>query len=118
MEALSTEPFILLDQGDWSEPLESFKANGLQPNIEYRVIDDYTIMSMVESGLGISILSELVLNKVSYRFVKKETAPPIYRTIGIAYKTRKLCQPQAGILLILLSIGLMKFDRWYITFKN
>ena len=89
LEALSTEPFILLDQGDWSEPLESFKANGLQPNIEYRVIDDYTIMSMVESGLGISILSELVLNKVSYRFVKKETTPPIYRTIGIAYKNKK-----------------------------
>lgn len=86
---LADEPFILLDQGDLSEPFESFKANGLHPNIEYRVIDDYTILSMVENGLGISILSELVLNKVSYRFVKKQTTPPITRTIGVAFKNKK-----------------------------
>ncbi|WP_164219235.1 LysR family transcriptional regulator [Virgibacillus sp. YIM 98842] len=88
LEELANDPFILLDEGTLSEPLESFKANGLHPNIEYRVIDDYTIMSMVESGLGISILSELVMKNVSYRMVKKEITPPITRMIGIAYKNK------------------------------
>lgn len=86
---LAQERYILLDQGDFSEPLQSFQQHGLMPQIEYRVIDDYTIMSMVENGLGVSILSELVLRKVNYRFVTKETVPPIYRTIGIAFQNKQ-----------------------------
>ncbi|NLY78455.1 MAG: LysR family transcriptional regulator [Lysinibacillus sp.] len=89
LEELSKEPFILIEEGDLNEILNSFAAYGLQPNIQYRVIDDYTIMSMVENGLGISVLSEMVMKKVRYRFVIKEITPPIIRTIGIAYKNKK-----------------------------
>lgn len=86
---LSKEPFILLDEGHLSEPLEIFKQNNLHPNIQYRVHDDYTIMSMVEKGLGISILPELVLNRISYHLALKKISPSIVRTIGIAYKNKK-----------------------------
>ena len=89
LEDLLNEAFILLEEGELSEPLEIFKEHDLQPNIEYRVHDDYTIMSMIENGLGISILPQLVLNKVSYRIVTKEITPPIVRTIGIAYKNKQ-----------------------------
>lgn len=89
MEDLLKEPFILLEEGHLSEPLEIFKKNNLHPNIQYRVHDDYTIMAMVEKGLGISILPQLVLNKVNYRLAKKEITPSIVRTIGIAYKDKK-----------------------------
>ncbi|MBA4538165.1 LysR family transcriptional regulator [Bacillus aquiflavi] len=89
LEDISKEPFILLEEGELSEPLEIFKENDLHPNIQYRVHDDYTIMSMVENDLGISILPQLILNKVSYRLVTKEITPPIVRTIGIAYKNKK-----------------------------
>lgn len=89
LEDLAKEPFILLEEGELNEPLNAFKKKGLHPNIQYRVIDDYTIMSMVESGLGVSILSEMVMKKVRYRFVIKEVNPPIIRTIGIAYKNKK-----------------------------
>lgn len=90
LEDLSHEPYILLDEGDYSEPLEIFKHNDLEPNIQYRVHDDYTIMSMVENELGISILPELILNKVNYDFVIKEITPPIVRTIAIAYKNKNV----------------------------
>lgn len=86
---LSKEPFILLDEGQLSIPLKFFKKNNIEPNIHYRVYDDYTIMSMVEKGLGIAILPELILNKVSYNIVKKKIFPPITRTISIAFKDRK-----------------------------
>ncbi|WP_342470798.1 LysR family transcriptional regulator [Ureibacillus sp. FSL K6-3587] len=89
LEDLAEEPFILLEEGELNEPLEAFKKKGLRPNIQFRVIDDYTIMSMVENGLGVSILSEMVMNKVRYRFVKKKVEPPITRTLGIAYKNKK-----------------------------
>jgi DNA-binding transcriptional LysR family regulator len=86
---LSSEPFILLDEGQLCEPLEYFKKNNLQPNIHYRVHDDYTIMSMIEKGLGISILPELILNRISYNLVTKKISPAIVRTIGIAFKNFK-----------------------------
>ena len=88
LKELSSEPFILLDEGQLSEPLEFFKQNNLQPNIQYRVHDDYTIMSMIEKGLGISILPELVLNRINYNIVTKKIVPPIVRTIGIAFKNK------------------------------
>lgn len=86
---LATEPFILLDEGQLCEPLEYFKTNNLQLNIQYRVHDDYTIMSMIEHGLGISILPELILNRINYNIVTKKISPAIVRTIGIAFKNFK-----------------------------
>lgn len=47
-------------------------------------MDDYTIMAMVESGLGISVLPELVMQHTDRRIVKKEFNPPAYRDLGIA----------------------------------
>lgn len=89
LKELSSEPFILLDEGEHSEPLEIFKENNLHPNIQYQVHDDYTIMAMVENGLGISILSELVTKRTNYQFIKKHITPPIKRTIGIAFTNKK-----------------------------
>lgn len=89
LKELAHEPFILLDEGQLSIPLKFFKENNLEPNIQYRVYDDYTIMSMVEKGLGIAILPELILDKISYNIVKKRISPPIIRTISIAFKDKK-----------------------------
>lgn len=89
LKELSHESFILLDEGQLSISLKFFKQNNLQPNIQYRVYDDYTIMSMVEKGLGIAILPELILNKIGYNIVKKKIYPPIVRTISIAFKDKK-----------------------------
>lgn len=86
---LSGEPFILLNEGQFSEPLEFFRQNHLHPNVQYRVYDDYTIMSMIEQGLGISILPELILTRINYDIVTKQISPPIIRTIGIAFKNKK-----------------------------
>lgn len=90
LDDLIHEPYILLEEGEVNEPLEFFKKRNLMPNIEYRVHDDYTIMAMVENGLGISILPELVLHRVDYKLVKKKITPSIVRTIGIAYKDIKV----------------------------
>ena len=45
--------------------------NGFLPYIQYRVKDDYTIMALVENGLGISILPNLVLSRMPYRKIGK-----------------------------------------------
>lgn len=85
---LAEEPFILLEEGHYYEPLEAFKAIGKSPNIKYTIHDDYAIMTMVEAGLGVSILAELVLHRTNYRIRLCPTEPRISRTIAIGYKDK------------------------------
>lgn len=58
---LTGEPFILLDEGETSVPLDIFRRNEISPQIAYEVYDDYTILAMIRQGLGVSILYEKVL---------------------------------------------------------
>lgn len=69
LQEIVNEPFILLEEGHFSEPMEAFHACNLEPNIKFTIHDDYAIMTMVEAGLGISILAELVLRRTNYNIV-------------------------------------------------
>lgn len=88
LEDFAEEPFLLLEEGAYSEPLEAFRAAGIAPNIRLRVHDDYSILSMVEQGLGVSILTELVLHKTSYDVVALPIEPAIIRTMSIVTKDK------------------------------
>lgn len=83
------EPFMLLEKGAKAEISEVFERYKLTPKIHFTTWDDYSIMSMVESGLGISILPELILKRVPYKIVAKELNVPAYRSIGLALKNKK-----------------------------
>ena len=89
VSALCGEPFLLLEKGANAEVSEIFERSGLTPNVRFTTWDDYAIMSMVESGLGISILPELILRRVPYRIAAKELEVPAYRNIGLALRNRK-----------------------------
>ena len=96
---LAREPFLHLEEGYYYEPLEAFKAIGLRPDVRYTIHDDYTIMTMVEAGLGVSILAELILRRTNYDIAIRPTDPPVYRTIGLAY-TNKDALTSAGRVFI------------------
>lgn len=83
---IANEPIILLEEGDYNEALEAFRAAGITPNIKYIVHDDYAIMTMAEAGLGIGILAELVLRRTSYDIVSLPLDPPLHRQLAIGYK--------------------------------
>ncbi len=88
LEDLAEEPFLLLEEGAYSEPLEAFHAAGITPNVRLRVHDDYSILSMVEQGLGVSVLTKLVLHKTSYDVVALPIEPTIIRTMSIVTKDK------------------------------
>lgn len=88
LNALTKEPFILLEEGHYNEPLEAFHAAGLEPNIKYTVHDDFAIMTMVEAGLGVGILAKLMLRRTNYDIVCLPTDPPIYRELAIGFKEK------------------------------
>ncbi len=87
--ALCNEPFMLLEKGAKAEISEIFERNNLTPNVKFTTWDDYAVMSMVESGLGIAILPELILKRVPYRILAKELDVPAYRNIGLALRDKK-----------------------------
>lgn len=89
LACLCEQPFMLLEKGAKAEISEIFEQNRLTPNIKFTTWDDYAIMSMVESELGISILPELILKRVPYKIVAKELEVPAYRNIGLALKSTK-----------------------------
>ena len=86
---LAQEPFIMLEKGENHEIAEIFKKSGLSPNTQFTTWDDYAIMSMVEKGLGVSILPALILKRIPYRLVFKELDIPAYRNICFAVKNKK-----------------------------
>lgn len=88
LEELAGEPFIELEEGHYSEPLEAFYERGLEPNVKYIIHDDYAIMTMVEAGLGVSILAELMLRRTNYDIVCLPLEPPVYRRLAIGYKDK------------------------------
>lgn len=86
LEELTKSPFILLEEGKFSEPLEAFAKAKLKPNIKYTIHDDYAIMTMVEASLGVSILAELMTKRNNFRIVCREIVPPVFRKLAVAYK--------------------------------
>lgn len=89
LKALEREPFMLLEKGAKAEIAAIFECHDLRPQVRFTTWDDYAIMSMVENGLGISILPELILQRIPYDIVAKELEIPAYRHIGLAMRSRK-----------------------------
>ena len=89
LATLCEEPFMLLERGAKAEVSEVFERNNLTPRVRFTTWDDYAIMSMVESGLGVSILPQLILKRVPYRILAKELDVPAYRNIGLAVKNKE-----------------------------
>ena len=84
LQSLAAEPFILLDEGEYSVVLDAFASEGLTPNLQYKVYDDYSIVSMVEQGLGVSVLYRPVLQNIAQNLVTLPLDSPVTRTVAVA----------------------------------
>ena len=87
--ALEREPFLLLDKGERSEVVRFLQAHHLTPDVHFTTWDDYAIMSMVESGLGVAVLPRLILRRAPYQILEKELDVEAYRDIGLALRQRE-----------------------------
>ena len=86
VKELANFPFMLLEKGAKAEISEILEQHGVSPRVHFTTWDDYAIMSMIESGLGISILPELILQRIPYKILAKELEEPAYRKIGVAVR--------------------------------
>ncbi len=89
LKELITEPYIQLETGCLSEPIEMFRKLGLEPRIELRMHDNFSVCTMVEAGIGISIMPNLALRKMEFSIVSIPTRPEIKRKVAFAMKEKK-----------------------------
>ena len=87
VKAFADEPFLQLETGveHVVARINAETGAGIVPALT--TFDDYAIMAMVESGMGLAILSSLILNRVDYRVVALPLSIPMYREITLI--TRK-----------------------------
>ncbi len=88
VSALSGETFIGLLETSDRDARGTLECAGVQPEIKYTTKDDYAVIAMVECGLGVSIMPELLLKNCSDGVRCLPLDPPASRTIG-------LCLPDA-----------------------
>ena len=79
-----TEPFISLLQSSDHDARRALDAAGVKPNVRFYTKDDYAILAMVEQGLGMSIMPELLLKGRHDELLTLPLVPEAKRTIGLA----------------------------------
>ena len=79
-----TEPFISLLQSSDHDARRALDAAGVKPNVRFYTKDDYAVIAMVEQGLGISIMPELLLKGRHDDLQILPLIPEAKRTIGLA----------------------------------
>ena len=89
LEALTGCAFMLRETSEKAEISPLFEGKGIRPDIQFTTYDDYAILSMVESGLGVSILPQLILRRNPYRIAARPLEEPAYRQIGLALKDKE-----------------------------
>lgn len=82
VQALGAEPFILLDKSGNHGTSGTLVQCGVAPYVRFTTWDDYAIMAMVECGLGVSLLPELILRRVPYRIAIRRLDTPLCRDLA------------------------------------
>ena len=93
VEDLNALPFLLLEHGGRTEVSDLLERCRVRPNIRFTTWEDFAIMAMVERGLGVSILPELILRRIPYRIEIRPLKVPYYRPIGLAMKQKTHLAP-------------------------
>ena len=83
------EPFLLLEKENRAEASRLLESCGVTPHVRFTTWDEQTILSMVERGLGVSILPALALKRCPWRVAARRLDVPAYRNLGIALRSRK-----------------------------
>jgi len=90
---LNGVPFLLLEHGGKTEVSDLLEQYNIQPDIRFTTWEDFAIMAMVEKGFGVSILPDMILQRIPYKIEIRSMCKPYYRSIGLAMKEREHITP-------------------------
>lgn len=99
IEELNGIPFLLLEHGGKTEVSDLLDSHHVKPDIAFTTWEDFAIMAMVERGLGVSILPDMILRCIPYRLEVRPLKVPYYRTIGLAFKDGRNLSPATEMFI-------------------
>lgn len=85
-ESIIREPFILVEEGKERIVKKFFDDRKYRLNVRYTAVDDHAIIAMVESGLGISVLPELLLYRSHSDVIIRPLETTFRRKLSLSYK--------------------------------
>lgn len=104
VEELDGLPFLLLEHGEKTEVSDLLERTHVQPDVRFTTWEDFAIMAMVEKGLGVSILPDLILQRIPYRIEVRPLQQPYYRPIVLAMKQQAHLTPAVQKFIEYLSL--------------
>lgn len=93
LERFAVDPYICIPEERDLEISLIFQEEGIHPNLQYTVNDDFAVLAMVEQGLGVSIRPELVLRHTGRRFAAIPLERPRWRDIALAVRSGRPPSP-------------------------
>ena len=93
LSEIGQEDFISLLKNSDQDARRAMELAGVRPNIKFTTKDDYAIIAMVENGLGVSIVPELLLQGHTDDLRAMELFPGAKRTIALAIPDSSAMSP-------------------------
>ena len=93
IDDIRDQPFILQREGYNADTISFIKKYNLSIRPQFFIDNDQSILALVESGLGISIIPELILNKVRCNVNVYPIKPNEFRTIGMVTHKKQFLSP-------------------------
>ena len=88
-----TDSFIMPALGRDDDVVSLFERNGIKLNIHFATLENFATMAMIEKGLGMSVMYNLITEKWNCDIVKIPVDPPSRITLGLAVPSYKQASP-------------------------
>lgn len=87
------EDFIMPAVGKDADVLAIFRENNLSPKIAYSTLENFVTTAMIEQGMGMTIMNDLITRHWRFNVAKLPVDPPFFLTLGIALPSMEQASP-------------------------
>lgn len=99
LENCGRDSFIMPALGCDDDVEALFARSHVRPNIRYTTMESFSVMSMVEQGLGVSVMNKLITEKRVCDVAMIPIDPPASITLGAALHSHTDASPAAKMFL-------------------
>ena len=99
LENCEQDSFIMPALGCDDDVEALFARNRVRPNIRYTTMESFSVMSMVEQGLGVSVMNRLITEKRICDVAMIPIDPPASITLGAALHSHTEASPAVKMFL-------------------
>lgn len=107
----ATDRFIMPVMGRDKDVEALFAKNHIVPNVQFTTLESFSTMSMVEQGLGMTVMNQLITEKRVCDIVKLPIDPPSQVTLGVALHSKADLSPAVKMFLKYAVRMLTRFER-------